>query len=448
MQQSKVNNKLSTMFPNIAGYDKIREEGAQIIDIITRKQEYLKVGARCPKGWFFYGDPGMGKTQIVKDIASFVNYPIIEISSSDAIKRKYTIEEDVIKGFEQAKTLGKCIVFIDELDKFAGYKKYIYDVPENLKTQKIILHELDEIKRFDDVIVIATANYREYLDEALLRSGRFDRQVLFPRPNEDDRLAIIKHFLKEVKLSNNVSLVDLVKMTANRTCAEIECMVNEAKICLVAKGETEIGLYDFTTALNRVIFSDIPKEVSKSNNQLKMVAYHEVSHALLAYLLQPETLNYISVVPQGKSAGSVRLNGDDDIVKTKEYCESVLKIALAGMVAVKVMTGTMTCGNTSDLEKAFKLVQTMTNEGFYGIEYVTFADRGSSFEKEIKFSRGLTGLKGEKIYEILNSAIKQVEEVLSKNTVIVEKLAIILVEKQELSKSEILQIISENNFAS
>ena len=117
------NKMWSEMFPNIAGYNKVREECAQIIDIIERKEEYLKVGARCPRGWFFYGEPGMGKTQIVKDIAAYVNYPIIEISSSDAIKREISIDEDIVNGFAEAKKLRNCIVFIDEMDKFAGYKK-------------------------------------------------------------------------------------------------------------------------------------------------------------------------------------------------------------------------------------------------------------------------------------------------------------------------------------
>lgn len=433
-------NKWKEMFPNIAGYDKVREEGAQIIDIIQRKEEYIKVGARCPRGWFFYGDPGMGKTRIVKDIAHYVNYPIIEISSSDAIKRNMTIDEDIVNGFAEAIKKGKSIIFIDEMDKFAGYKKYAYEVPENLKTQKILLHELDQIKDLDDIIVIATANKRDYLDEAILRSGRFDRQVLFARPNAEDRSEIIKHFLKNAKLAKEVLIPELVKMTAGCSCAEIECMVNEAKISAVSKQNSEIVLPDFTAALNRIIFSDIPKDGSKSYEQQKLVAYHEVGHAYMGYLLQPENLHYASIIPQGEAAGKVKMNGDDDFVKDKQYCEELLKIALAGMLSVKVMTGTMTSGNKSDIEKAFNIAMEMVNDGFYGFEYVSIKINKESYG-DSRYSSLLSDSKGQKLIEIVKNASDEVEKILMDNKDVLEKLAVALVEKKELSNSKIVSII-------
>ena len=433
-------NKWQEMFPNIAGYDKVRAEGEQIVDIIQRKEEYLKVGARCPRGWFFYGDPGMGKTRLVKDIAEYVGYPIIEISSSDAIRKKVSIDEDVVNGFEKAKKIGKCIVFIDEMDKFAGYKKYAYEMTENLKTQKILLHELDEIKDIDDIIVIATGNKRDYLGEAVLRSGRFDRHIMFSRPNEDDRMAIIKHFLKGSRLASNVLLEDLVKMTAGRSCAEIECMVNESKISLVHNKQTDLQLGDFTAALNRIIFSDIPKDNVKSDEQSKLVAYHEVGHVLMGYILQPENVHYVSIIPQGNAAGKTKMNAADDIVKRKECSEESLKISLAGMIAVRVMAGTMTGGNKSDIEKAVSIATNMLDEGFYGMEYLSFAVNRDTYG-ESRFSKGQGEKRAAKIVELLNSAILDIEKVMQENSEVLEQLAVALVEKRELSNREILEII-------
>lgn len=436
------NKMWSEMFPNIAGYNKVREECAQIIDIIERKEEYLKVGARCPRGWFFYGEPGMGKTQIVKDIAAYVNYPIIEISSSDAIKREISIDEDIVNGFAEAKKLRNCIVFIDEMDKFAGYKKYVYELPDNLRTQKILLHELDEIKNYNDVIVIATGNKKDYLDDAILRSGRFDRQVLFSRPNEDDREEIIKHFLKDTDLSQNVLLGDLVNMTAGRSCAEIECIVNEAKISLVHNKESKLKLGDFTAALNRIVFSDIPKENVKDKEQLKLIAYHEVGHAIMGYILQPQSVHCVSIIPQGNAAGKLKMNLDDDVIKKKEYSEDMLKIALSGMIAVRVMNGEMTTGNKSDIEKAISIATNMLDEGFYGTEYLSFVVNKDDYSGA-RFSSDITNKRGLKIIEILNVAINDVEHILQENKDLIERLAVQLVEKRELSNKEIIEIINK-----
>ncbi len=436
------NKKWDEMFPNIAGYNKVREEGSQIIDIIERKEEYLKVGARCPRGWFFYGDPGMGKTQIVKDIAAYVNYPIIEISSSDAIKRKISIDEDIVNGFAEAKKLRNCIIFIDEMDKFAGYKKYVYELPDNLKTQKILLHELDGIKSYNDVIVIATGNKKDYLDEAILRSGRFDRQVLFSRPNEEDREEIIKHFLKNTDLSENVLLEDLVKMTTGRSCAEIECIVNEAKISLVHSKQTKLKLGDFTAALNRIVFSDIPKENVKDKEQLKLIAYHEVGHALMGYILQPQSVHCVSIVPQGNAAGKTKMNADDDIVKKKEYSEHLLRITLGGMVAVRVMAGTMTGGNKSDIEKGISIATNMLDEGFYGMEYLTFAVNKDTYG-ESRFSSELSTKRGAKIVELMNKAIDDIEKILTEKKDVLAKLAEKLIEKRELSNKELVEIMEK-----
>lgn len=433
---------LSEMFPNIAGYDKIKEEGAEIIDIIQRKDAYLKVGARAPRGWFFYGEPGMGKTRLVKDIASYVQYPIIEISSSDAIKRKISIEEDIVHGFLEAKRLGKGIIFIDEMDKFVGYKKYAYEMPDNLKTQKLLLHELDEIKDFNDIIVIATGNKREYLDDAILRSGRFDRQILFSKPNDTDRLAIIKHFLKDIPLAENVLMEDLVKMTAGRSCAEIECIVNEAKILLVHKNSKFVQLNDFTTALNRIVYSDIPKDLVKDEEQLKLVAYHEVGHALMGYILTPQDVQYVSIVPQGQAAGKTRMYIDDSIVSKKDFAMQKIQIALAGLLAVRVMTGTMTGGNGSDIGKAISIATRMLDEGFYGMEYISIAINSDTYG-ESRYSSAITERRGAKITEILCKAEHEVESVLRKNKDVMEALVLKLVEQRELSNAEIVEIVEQ-----
>jgi cell division protease FtsH len=229
-------------------------------------------------------------------------------------------------------------------------------------------------------------------------------------------------------------------MTAGRSCAEIECIVNEAKISLVHNKESKLKLGDFTAALNRIVFSDIPKENVKDKEQLKLIAYHEVGHALMGYILQPQSVHCISIVPQGIAAGKVKINTDDDVIKKKEYSENMIEIALSGMIAVRVMTGTMTSGNKSDIEKAISIATDMLDEGFYGIEHLSFVVNKDDFSGS-RFSSDLTNKRGNKIVEILAKAIANVEKVMRENKGLLEKLAVQLVEKRELSNKEFIEII-------
>ena len=217
-------------------------------------------------------------------------------------------------------------------------------------------------------------------------------------------------------------------------------MINEAKIALVHNGEDALHLGDFTAALNRIIFSDIPKDNVKSDEQLKLVAYHEVGHALMGYILQPEDVHYVSIIPQGNAAGKVKMNADDDVVKTKEYYEGLIKIGLAGMLAVRVMTGTMSSGNKSDLEKAVTVAGTMMDEGFYGFENLSVTINKDTYG-ESRYARDLTESRGAKLMEILNTASADVEKVLQANKELLERLATKLVEKRELSNRELVEMM-------
>ncbi len=431
---------LEKMFPHIAGYTKIKEEASIIVDLVLRKEEYQKVGARNPRGWFFYGKPGMGKTRLVKDLAKYINYPIVEISPSDSIKRQIKMDEDIVQGFQKAKEIGKCVILIDEMDKFAGYDKYDHNQSENLGYRRVLLQELDEIAQYDDVIIFAIANDRFILGDAVLRSGRFDRRIHFPQPDENDRRAIVQFYLKGAKLKEDNLLNDVVKMTCGQTCAEIECIVNDAKILSIHRGNDKLQLGDFTEALNRVVFFTIPKNDTKSEEESKLVAYHEIGHVLLAYMFDPKKVQSVSLIPQGDAAGYALMYATDSMVEEEETYRQKLKYVLAGMISVRVMTGKMTGGNESDLSKAKEIIMYMLNNGFYGPEYLECVIRIKYGYEELAPQMGLEKLSA-KMIEILNSATKEIEDLLNKNKEIVEKLAISLVRKRELSNRDILRII-------
>ena len=287
--------EIKEMFPHIAGYNNIKKEGKQIIDILSNPQNFISKGSYIPRGWFLYGDPGMGKTRFVKDIAEYLDYNIIEISSSEAIRRNLSTNEMLVTGFDEAIEQKRCIIFLDELDRLCGYDRFDYAVSDNLENQKILLHKLDEIKNMNGIVVFATANHEEYLDESVLRSGRFDRHIHFPAPTASDREELVNYFLGGVPVADDISLNDIVKTTCGSSCAEIESIINESKILMISNHLDSIDYESFNLAYNRITREDIAEENPETGDKLKYVAYHEAGHCVTAYLLKPDAIREVTL---------------------------------------------------------------------------------------------------------------------------------------------------------
>lgn len=432
--------ELRKMFPHIVGYTEIRQEAAQIVDLFQNEKLYHDRGAHYPRGWIFYGKPGTGKSRLVLDIATYLSIPLIEISASDAIERKITVEQDIYFGFKKASESEHAILFIDEIEKIAGYRKFSYEIPENLKYQKILLHELDKISSKQGVIVIATCNDNSYLGDALKRSGRFDRKIFFPIPNSFERKAIIEHFLEATDLPINVSIDEIVKMTGGFSGADIECLVNETIIKAVSKRKKSLGIDDFTYAIRRVSFEDLPKESASPTKSKKATAYHEAGHAYMIYRLTPENLGSVSILCQGGSQGSAESNAMDVETLTLKTGENLCMIGLGGMFSAKMMTGDFVGGNVSDLKRIKGILNNMLDEGFYGLSYLNFGEREYSGGA---FSMNVMNLRQAKMGEIINILADRAMEMLKEGKNDIEKLATELVEKNSLSSKEVLNILGE-----
>lgn len=429
---------VNKMFPHIAGYEAIREECAQAVDILNNTEEYTKNGAHVPRGWLFYGPSGVGKTRIIKDMADYLKIPVIEISISDAINNDITIDEDIVAGFKKAKEAGKCILFIDELDKIAGFDNE-YPAEENLKSQKVFLRELDKVKEYDGIAIFATANERDYLAASILRSGRFDRQVKFSLPGRNDRIKILSLFIGNAKLSADISVPEMADRTANCSGADLETIINEAKISAMAQRSEYISLKDFESAYNRITSNDIPKKNEEENEKLKMLAYHEAGHALMSYLCSANKLTSITLLKQGDARASVNRILSDSSVHTKSDYIREIMVTFAGMIGTYVMTGDYTDGNCSDLEHIKELASAMADENFLGINNIILHPKLTA-----RVSPKNYNCWHSKVMKLLNGLYRKTKKVLSKNKTTLENIAVSLLDNMTLSGNEVIEIIEKD----
>lgn len=446
MENSNIKNTVSAevldeVFPHIAGYDEIRREAYQIVDIFKNPDLYKERGGHCPKGWLLYGVPGTGKSRIVLDMRDYLaDVPFFEISYSKAVEENKTIDQQIVECFRAAEKKDRGIIFIDEIEKVAGYHNGLYDVKENLPIQKLLLHELDKIRARDGIIVIGTCNDLRILGPALSRSGRFDRQISFDRPYERDRRSILTHFLKYIRIGDDVSLDEMVRLSSCLTGADIESAVNEAVIKSVSERRDTVTISDFQAGIDRIKTKDVARDNLLADNELKYIAYHEAGHAYITYCLAPERLNSATIVKQGSSLGRVSLTAlSDEEVLTKERAENHICVALGGLVAVEVMTGTQTFGTQADLESARDDINDMLNNGIYGVEYINIIFNAHTFSEY--YGRKYLDDRTNKTIELLKEFENRDRELIEKGRDEVEALACALAAKKVLSSLEIKNII-------
>lgn len=431
------------LFEGIAGYKLVKEEMKSVVSLMNDKEKFVSKGARFPRGILLYGEPGMGKTKFVDAVVDNINAKAVRISESEAIDQNISIEELVIKAFSEARSYDSCVVVVDELDKLVGYHYYSYNRPENLKLQKIFLHELDKISKTGNCIVIATANKLEILSSSILRTGRFEKKIRIDMPNSQDRTAITNLYLNDISIEEGVSVKELAHITKGCSCSDIQCIVNEAIILSVKDESSSVKMSHFTSAFEKIVFADIVKE--KEDNQVKLAttAYHEAGHAIVAYLCDKDCFLSASILPQGESAGSVLIaeNPDSDSHDVKRYINSV-KVSLAGKLSAEIMTGSQKTGNRSDLGKACSLIEKLMNEGVFGYEYITPRPEG---DRILGMPKNEDMRLVTKRTELLYSYDAQVREMLEQNKSAIQEIADELLKKSRLESNEIRTIISKHN---
>jgi len=361
-------------FDDVAGVDEAKDELTEIVDFLKKPQRYTDIGARIPKGVLLVGPPGTGKTLLSKAVAGEAEVPFFIISGSEFVELFVGAGAARVRDlFEQAKKKAPCIIFIDELDAIgksrSGSMGVVGGNDEREQTLNQLLTEMDGFASTDKpVIVLAATNQPEVLDAALLRPGRFDRQVLVDRPDLSGRKTILEIYTKKVKLSNEIDLDRIAQATSGFAGADLANMVNEAAL-LAARGKrTSVEQKDLNEAIERVVAGLEKKSRVLQDDEKKIVAYHEVGHAIVGHLMPGGSkVAKISIVPRGMSAlgYTLQLPTEERFLNSKEDLQGQIATLLGGRSAEEIIFGKITTGASNDLQRATDLAEQMV--GTYGM---------------------------------------------------------------------------------
>lgn len=361
--------KTKIKFDDVAGLDEEKEELVEIVDFLKKPEKFTKMGAKIPKGVLLYGKPGTGKTLIAKAIAGEADVPFISMSGSEFIEMFAGLGASrVRKLFEKARKLSPCIVFIDEIDAIGSRRTSNSGAEtENNQTLNQLLVEMDGFSSEETIIVLAATNRPEMLDKALLRPGRFDRQITIPTPDLKGRLEILKIHSADKRIAENVNLESIAEDTAGFTGAELANILNEAAIIATKVGHEDIERDDIEEAVKKVTVGIEKRTRVYSEKDKKLTAYHEAGHAVVSRYLETQAeVKEISIIPRGVAGGYTMQKSDEDkYYISKTEMQEKLIMLLGGRAAERLVMEDISTGASNDIEVATKIARDMVTK--YGM---------------------------------------------------------------------------------
>jgi cell division protease FtsH len=360
-------NRPSITFSDVAGVEEAKEELVEVVEFLKYPEKFAALGARIPRGVLLVGPPGTGKTLLSRAVAGEAGVPFFSISGSEFVEMFVGVGASRVRDlFDQAKRNAPCIVFVDEIDAVGRQRGAGLGGSHDEREQTLnqILVEMDGFDSSTNVIVIAATNRPDVLDPALLRPGRFDRQVILDRPDIQGRVAILEVHVRGKPLEENVSIEGLARQTPGFSGADLENLVNEAAILAARKNRKTVGLDELTEAIDRVIAGPQRKSRVISERERVMTAYHEAGHALVARMLpNADPVRKVSIVARGMMGGYTRVVPDEDrLFKTKAQFEDELAVYMAGHVAEDLVFAEQSTGAANDIDRATALARRMVTE--------------------------------------------------------------------------------------
>jgi cell division protease FtsH len=441
-------------FEDVAGIDEAREELQEIVDFLRDPGKFTRLGGRIPKGVLLVGVPGTGKTLLARAIAGVAGVPFFSISGSDFVEMFVGVGASRVRDlFVQAKKNAPCIIFMDEIDAVGRHRGAGLGGGHDEKEQTLnqLLVEMDGFESNEGVILISATNRPDVLDPALLRPGRFDRQVVIPVPDIMGRVGILKVHVKKTPLSNDVDIRVLARGTPGFTGADIENMVNEAALMAARRGKDRLEMVDFEDAKDKVMMGTERKSMIITEEEKNTMAYHEAGHTLVARLLPgTDPIQKVTIIPRGRSLGlTQQLPIVEKHTYPKDDLQKNISILMGGRAAEEIMFNTQTTGAENDIEKASDLARKMVCE--YGMSEelgpLTFGKKegqiflGREFTQHRDYSEMTAQRIDEEIRDIVIGAYKKTSQLIKDNLDTLHKMANALLEKETLNSSEIDELM-------
>jgi len=444
-------------FSDVAGADEEKAELAEIVDFLKQPKRYIEMGARIPKGVLLVGPPGTGKTLLAKAISGEAGVPFFSISGSDFVEMFVGVGASRVRDlFDQAKKNSPCIIFIDEIDAVGRQRGAGLGGGHDEREQTLnqLLVEMDGFGVNEGIIMIAATNRPDILDPALLRPGRFDRQIMVGAPDVRGREQILKVHCRNKHLAPEVNLEILAKRTPGFTGADLENLMNEAALLAVRAGKKEIGMEELEEAVTRVIAGPEKKSRVIDDEDKKLTAYHEAGHAVVMKLLpHADPVHQISIIPRGMAGGyTMHLPEKDRSYMSKSKLEDEIVGLLGGRVAEKLVLGDISTGAKNDIERATAIARKMVMD--YGMSDtmgpIAFGSghdevfMGRDFGKTKNYSEEVAFQIDEEVKKLIDTGYNHAQKLLTDNITKLHAVAGALLEKEKLEADEFLKLFAES----
>ena len=440
-------------FEDVAGIDEAKEELIEIVEFLRDPKKFTRLGGRIPKGVLLVGPPGCGKTLLARAIAGEAGVPFFSISGSDFVEMFVGVGASRVRDlFVQGKKNAPCIIFIDEIDAVGRHRGAGLGGGHDEREQTLnqLLVEMDGFESNEGVILISATNRPDVLDPALLRPGRFDRQVVVSMPDIRGREKILRVHMKKSPIDNDVNVTILAKGTPGFSGADLENLVNEAALLAAKRNKEKISMVDFEDSKDKVYMGLERKSKVIKEEDRKVTAYHEGGHALVArFLPETDTVNKITIVPRGRAAGVTWFLPEERDFKYKDQLESELAVAFGGRVAEEIVFKRISTGAANDIKQATDLAQQMVrswgmSDNLGPLSYAK-GEEQVFLGREIAQHRDYSEATAKKIDDEINNLIKnsygRAKSVLKENLDILHKLAEVLLEKETVLGKELDELI-------
>ena len=446
--------KLKITFKDVAGAEEAKQELEEVVEFLKHPQKYNDLGAKIPKGVLLYGPPGTGKTLLAKAVAGEAGVPFFSISGSDFVEMFVGVGASRVRDlFDQAKKSAPCIVFIDEIDAVGRQRGAGLGGGHDEREQTLnqLLVEMDGFSANEGIIMIAATNRPDILDPALLRPGRFDRQIVVDRPDIKGRTEILKVHVKGKPMGQDVNLDVIAQRTPGFTGADLSNLVNEAALLTARKDKKAINMPEMEEAAERVIMGPERKSRVISDKEKRLTAYHEGGHTIVGMLLEhTDPVHKVTIIPRGRAGGyTLSLPKEDKYYATRSEMLDELKVLLGGRVAEALVLKEISSGASNDLQRATQLARQMICE--YGMSEnigpVTFGHRqdqvflGRDIARDKDYSEEVAAEIDKEVRSFMEDAYAATEKLLSDNIDKLHVVAKALMEKETLEEEEINQLV-------